>query len=120
MFTVFARLRLVTAMAGLLCAPFALAQDLGQRQIFDREVCTQDGLSPAECECAWTFLNGKMSGRDLRIGLLLLASDSEDQDVGRAADQQLDKLNPSDRKRDTISQEIGALVIEAQDACIEE
>lgn len=119
MFPASVRVRLVVIAAGVLVGPFAWAQEDAQRQGFNRDVCEADGLSAEVCDCAWTYVNGKMSGRDLRIGLLLLASDSADEAVGRAADQQLGKLNPSDRKRDQVSQEIGALVIEAQDACME-
>lgn len=89
------------------------------RQTFDLEVCAVDGLTPAQCDCAWAFINEKMPARDVRLGMLLMASNSSDRDRARAADAQLDKSSTSDRKRDTVAQEIGALIIDAQDACVE-
>lgn len=88
-----------------------------ERAIFDAEVCKIDGLTPAQCECAWKFITGKMTGQDLRLGMLLTASGSENAETAKKADAQLDKMKVSEKRQDAISSEISALIIEAQDAC---
>ena len=50
--------------------------------------------------------------------MLLTASGSEDAETARKADQALDKSNASDKRRDELSSETSALVIEAEDACV--
>ncbi len=50
-----------------------------------------DGLDARQCQCVWDFLKGKMSGADFRLGLLLIASNSDDSATVKKADEQLDK-----------------------------
>jgi hypothetical protein len=88
------------------------------RQTFDAEVCTVDELTQAQCQCAWEFLQKKMSARDLRIAMLLVASNSQDQAVGQKAYTALERAKVSDRKRDELSAEIAGLIVEAEDACM--
>ncbi len=89
----------------------------GGRATFDREICAVDELSPAQCDCAWSWLSAKLSPGDLRLALLLTASGSADTEVVRKADAQLDKHGSSDKRRDRIASEFSALVIDAEDAC---
>jgi hypothetical protein len=49
--------------------------------------------------------------------MLLMASSSDDPEVAKKADQALDKSSASDKRRDALSSETSALVIEAEDAC---
>lgn len=111
----------VTVATGLLLGLAALsasAQDADpQRAILNAEICTVDGLTATQCDCVWKFLADKLSPADLRLGLLLLASNSDDPATAKNADQQLDKMRASDRKKDALSSEMSALVIEAEDAC---
>ncbi len=88
------------------------------RATFDAEICKIDGLTPAQCDCAWTFLSGKLSASDLRLAMLLTASSSENSETAKKADQALDKSNASDKRRDELSSEASALVIEAEDDCM--
>lgn len=88
------------------------------RGTFDAEICKVDGLTPAECDCAWTFLSGKLSASDLKLAMLLTASNSENAETAKKADQALDKSKASDKRRDALSSETSALVIEAEDACM--
>src|SRR5690606_27001609 len=109
----------VTGLLVLLAAAPGFSQDAApdaQRQTFNQEICQADGLDAAECDCAWTYVSGKMAARDLRLAMLLLASNSNDAATARRADEQLDKSNTTDRRRDNLAQEIGALIIEAQDS----
>ena len=114
-------LALALALALAFGASTAIAQqpaDDSPRATFDAEICKVDGLTDAECDCAWTFVSGKLSASDLKLAMLLTASNSEDKDRAKKADQALDKSNASDKRRDALSSEISALVIEAEDACI--
>jgi len=88
------------------------------RATFDAEICKIDGLTPAQCDCAWKFLSGKLSASDLKLAMLLTASNSEDPETAKKADQALDKNNASDKRRDALSSEASALVIEGEDACM--
>jgi len=88
------------------------------RATFDAEICQIDGLTPAECDCAWKFVSGKLSASELKLAMLLTASNSENPETARKADQALDKHNSSDKRRDAISSEVSALVIEGEDACM--
>lgn len=112
---------LATVAAGLLfgsaVVPVVAQEGGSQRAILDAEICTVDGLTPAQCDCVWKYLTEKLSAQDLRLGLLLMASNSTDPATARNADQQLDKSNASDRKQDSVSSEMSALIIEAEDAC---
>lgn len=87
------------------------------RVTFDTEICKVDGLKPAQCNCVWNFLSRKLSAADLRLALLLIASNSDDKAVAKKADELLDKSNASDKRRDSLSSEAAALVIEGEDAC---
>jgi hypothetical protein len=99
----------------------ALAQDAsgdaGQRAVFDAEICKVDGLNPGQCQCVWDYLQGKLKPADFKLGLLLVASNSDDSATVKKADEQLDKSNASDKRRDEISSEMSALIIDAEDAC---
>lgn len=88
-----------------------------QRGTFDAEICKVDGLTPAQCGCAWKFVSGKLSPADLKLALLLTASSSENPETAKKADEALDKSNASDKRQDALSSEMSALVIEAEDAC---
>ncbi|MBL8199531.1 MAG: hypothetical protein JNK40_01040 [Chromatiales bacterium] len=87
------------------------------RATFDAEICKVDGLTAAQCDCAWKFLSGKLSPGDLKLAMLLTASSSDDAETARKADKALDKSNASDKRRDALASETSALVIEAEDAC---
>jgi hypothetical protein len=93
------------------------AGDAGQRSVFDAEICKVDGLDARQCQCVWDFLKGKLSATDFKLGLLLVASNSDDSATVKKADEQLDKSNASDKRRDEISSEMSALVIDAEDSC---
>jgi hypothetical protein len=114
------------SLALTLAGPVATAQEPAAdaagsgsaRSTFDTEICTVDGLTPAQCDCAWAFLSGKLSASDLKLAMLLTASSSDDAETAKKADQALDKSNASDKRRDALSSETSALVIEAEDACV--
>lgn len=91
--------------------------DAAQRQVFDAEICKVDGLDARQCQCVWDYLQGKLKPADFKLGLLLVASNSDDSATVKKADEQLDKSNASDKRRDEISSEMSALVIDAEDAC---
>ena len=88
------------------------------RATFDAEICKVDGLTPAQCDCAWKFVSGKLSASDLKLAMLLTASSSDDEETAKKADAALDKSKPNEKRQDAISSEISALVIEAEDACV--
>lgn len=108
------------ALASLGTGP-ALAQDVstdaGQRSVFDAEICKVDGLDTRQCQCVWDYLKGKLKPADFKLGLLLVASNSDDSATVKKADEQLDKSNASDKRRDEISSEMSALIIDGEDAC---
>ena len=108
----------LTLIAGIAAAQEPAAEGGAPRATFDAEICKVDGLTAAQCDCAWTFLSGKLSASDLKLAMLLTASGSEDAETARKADQALDKSNASDKRRDSLSSETSALVIEAEDACV--
>ncbi len=111
---------LVAVWAGSLYSGVAGAQDVeadNSRQTFNAEVCTVDGLTSTQCDCAWNFVSRKLSAGDLKLAMLLLASSSSDAATAKKADQALDKSNASDKRRDSLASETSALVIEAEDAC---
>ena len=97
-----------------------IAQDAGdaaQRSVFDTEICKVDGLDARQCQCVWDFLKGKLPAAEFRLGLLLVASNSDDSATAKKADADLDKSNASDKRRDEISSEMSALIIDGEDAC---
>ena len=108
------------AFASLSAGP-VIAQDAGveaaQRSIFDTEICKVDSLDTRQCQCVWDFLKGKLPAADFRLGLLLVASNSDDSATAKKADDQLDKSNASDKRRDEISSEMSALITDGEDAC---
>lgn len=112
-------------LAALTLAAFAagpvLAQEVSaesaQRAVFDAEICKVDGLNAGQCQCVWDYLQGKLKPADFKLGLLLVASNSDDSATVKKADEQLDKSNASDKRRDEISSEMSALIIDAEDAC---
>lgn len=116
---------LTLSLALLFNAGLAAAQDAATdaaeggapRATFDAEICKVDGLTPAQCECAWKFVSGKLSASDLKLAMLLTASASDNPDTAKKADAALDKSKPSEKRQDSVSSEISALVIEAEDAC---
>ena len=93
------------------------ADPLDPRRIFDGEICQVDGLTAAECDCAWQFVQGKLNARDLRTAMLLTAAGSESSDLAKKADKALDGSSVSDRRRDELQSEISALTVEAEDRC---
>jgi hypothetical protein len=104
---------------GIASAQDADAGDGGtSRATFDGEICKVDGLTPAQCDCAWKFVSGKLSASDLKLAMLLTASSSDDVEIAKKADAVLDKSKPSEKRQDALSSEISALVIEAEDACV--
>lgn len=111
---------LVLALASFGNGP-VLAQDASgdaaQRAVFDAEICKVDGLDAGQCQCVWDYLQGKLKPADFKLGLLLVASNSDDSATVKKADEQLDKSNASDKRRDEISSEMSALIIDAEDAC---
>lgn len=116
--------RLTACAIALACALGAVSATAQQpvadpsRATFDAEICAVDGLTAAQCDCAWTFISGKLSAGDLKLAMLLTASNSENAETAKKADQALDKSNASDKRRDTLSSETSALVIDAEDACM--
>jgi hypothetical protein len=113
---------LLAAIAATVAASAALAADepvaaSSDRATFDAEICKPDGLTAAQCDCAWTWLQGKMSTGDLKLAMLLVASNSENEDTVRKADDILNKHGSSDRRRDKVSSDFSSLVIDAEDAC---
>jgi hypothetical protein len=116
--------------AGILAGALALAllgtapvlaqetsAETAQRAVFDAEICKVDGLDARQCQCVWDYLQGKLKPADFKLGLLLVASNSDDSATVKKADEQLDKSNASDKRRDEISSEMSALIIDAEDAC---
>lgn len=104
---------------GGIAAAQAPAEDGGSpRATFDAEICKVDGLTAAQCDCAWKFLSGKLPAGDLKLAMLLTASSSDDAETAKKADAALDKSNASDKRRDALASETSALVIEAEDACV--
>ena len=112
---------LALSVALTLAGALAYAEDAAEagaaRSTFDAEICKVDGLTAAQCDCAFKFLAGKLSESDLKLAMLLTASSSDDAEVSKKADQALDKSSASDKRRDALSSETSALVIEAEDAC---
>ena len=94
------------------------AEGGSSRATFDAEICKVDGLTPAQCDCAWKFVSGKLSASDLKLAMLLTASSSDDTETAKKADAALDKSKPSEKRQDALSSEISALVIESEDACV--
>ena len=111
-------LTVVLALGGGAAIAQQPAQD-ASRATFDAEICQVDGLTAAQCDCAWTFVSGKLSASELKLAMLLTASNSENPETAKKADQALDKNNASDKRRDELSSEAAALVIEAEDACMQ-
>jgi hypothetical protein len=113
---------LTLSVALTLAGALAYAEDAAEggavRSTFDAEICKVDGLTPAQCDCAWKFLSGKLSESDVKLAMLLTASNSDDPEAAKKADQALDKSSASDKRRDALSSETSALVIEAEDACV--
>jgi len=108
----------LTLAGGIALAQEEAAEGSSPRATFDAEICKVDGLTAAQCDCAWTYLSGKLSPGDLKLAMLLTASSSEDPEVVKKADQALDKSNASDKRRDALASETSALVIEAEDSCL--
>jgi hypothetical protein len=111
-----ATLTLAAFAAGPVLAQEVSAED-SQRTVFDTEICKVDGLDARQCQCVWDYLQGKLKPADFKLGLLLVASNSDDSATVKKADEQLDKSNASDKRRDEISSEMSALIIDAEDAC---
>lgn len=102
---------------GALASAEDAAEGGAARITFDTEICKVDGLTPAQCDCAWKVVSGKLSESDIKLAMLLTASSSDDSAVAEKAFQALDKSSASDKRRDVLSSETSALVIEAEDAC---
>jgi hypothetical protein len=108
----------LTLSGGIVAAQDADGEGGAARATFDAEICKVDGLTAAQCDCAWKFMSEKLSASDLKLAMLLIASSSEDAETAKKADQALDKSNASDKRRDALASETSALVIEAEDACV--
>ena len=111
-------LSVALTLAGALAHAEDAAEGGAPRSTFDTEICKVDGLTAAQCDCAFKFLAGKLSESDLKLAMLLTASSSDDAEVSKKADQALDKSSASDKRQDALSSETSALVIEAEDACV--
>jgi hypothetical protein len=115
---------LTLGLALMLSGGLAVAQEPdsaeggSSRAIFDAEICKVDGLTPAQCDCAWQFVSGKLSASDLKLAMLLTASSSDDAETAKKADAALDRSKPSEKRQDALSSEMSALVIESEDACV--
>ena len=107
----------LTLTGGLAAADDDTAEGGSPRATFDAEICKVDGLNSSQCDCAWKFVSGKLSASDLKLAMLLTASNSEDAEASKKADATLEKLKPAEKRQDALSSEISALVIEAEDAC---
>jgi hypothetical protein len=88
------------------------------RSAFNAEVCKVDGLTDAQCNCAWQFLEKKLSPQDLKLGVLLAADNSEDKELRDKVVERIEKLNASEKRQDAMASEMAALIIEAEDACM--
>lgn len=110
-------LSVALALAGALAYAEDAAEGGAARATFNTEICKVDGLTPAQCDCAWKFISVKLSDSDIKLAMLLIASSSEDPEVSKKADEALDKSSASDKRRDALASETSALVIEAEDAC---
>lgn len=115
---------LLSGLALMLTGSIAAAQEPAAdpgapRATFDAEICKVDGLTAAQCDCAWAYLSGKLSPADLKLAMLLTASSSDDKEIARKAYQALDKNSSTDKRRDALASESSALVIEAEDSCTE-
>jgi hypothetical protein len=87
------------------------------RSIFDTEICKVDGLSAAECDCAWKVMASKLSAGDLKLAMLLTASNSDNAETAKKADEALEKIKPSEKRQDALASESSAMVVEAEDSC---
>ena len=97
--------------------PGADAAGGSPRATYDAEICTVDGLTPARCECTWKLISAKLSPADLKLALLLTASNSQNPETAKKADEALNKSNASDKRQDALASEMSGLVIEVEDAC---
>ena len=50
----------LTLVAGIASAQEPDAEGGAARATFDAEICKVDGLTAAQCDCAWKFLSGKL------------------------------------------------------------
>ena len=108
----------MSAAALVLASGLASAQDASApRATFDAEICKVDGLTPAQCDCAWAYLSSKLSAADLKLAMLLTASSSDNPETAKKADQAIDKAKVSEKRQDALASEAGALIIEAEDSC---
>jgi hypothetical protein len=100
----------------------ALAQDpasdpLAPRRIFDAEICEVDGLTPAQCDCAWQLVQARFAPPDLRLAMLLTATASENGQLARRASDALASAKLPQRRRDDLQASVSALTVEAEDRC---
>lgn len=109
---------MLTLAAGLPAAAQDASGDaLAPRRIFETEICQVDGLTAAQCECAWQFLQGKLKAADLRVAMLLTAANSETSQLARRANEALADSKLGDRQRDDLQASTSALTVEAEDRC---
>jgi hypothetical protein len=93
------------------------APALEPRALFDAEICQVDGLSPAQCNCAWQFVQAKLAASELRIAMLLTAANSENDALASQASKALAGLAVPARRQDELQSAVSALTVEAEDRC---
>jgi hypothetical protein len=109
---------LLAVAAGLPAAAQEPSGDaLAPRRIFAAEICQVDGLTPAQCDCAWQFLEGKLKPPDLRVAMLLTAANSDNSQLARRATEALAGSQLGERQRDDLQSATSALTVEAEDRC---
>ena len=100
----------------------AMAQEsandpLAPRRIFDAEICQVDGLTSAQCDCAWALVQARIAPADLRLAMLLTATASENGQLARRATEALAAAGLPQRRRDDLQATVSALTVEAEDRC---
>jgi hypothetical protein len=95
----------------------AAGDALAPRRIFDTEICQVDGLAPAQCDCAWQFLQSRLKATDLRVAMLLTATASDNNQLARRASEAVGAEQLSARQRDDLHAAASALTVEAEDRC---
>jgi hypothetical protein len=95
----------------------AAGDPLAPRRIFDAEICEVDGLTPAQCDCAWQLVQARLKPPDLRLAMLLTATASENGQLARRATDALAAARLPQRRRDDLQASVSALTVEAEDRC---
>lgn len=110
---------LLLVLGGVLpaAAQEAAGDALAPRRLFDAEICKVDGLTAAQCDCAWQFLQSRLKATDLRVAMLLTATASENSQLARRASEALVAEQLPARQRDDLHAAASALTVEAEDRC---